>query len=75
MAPIWAQADEGSSGYATSSSTNSEPGGLVAWADAFGELAGKLTRFDMPSNGVVNAEARVKLAGLSGVVGWQREVV
>ena len=75
MAPILAQADEGSSGYATSSSTNSEPAGIVAWVDAFGELAGKLTRFDMPSNGVVNAEARVKLAGLSGVVGWQREVV
>ena len=69
MAPILAQADEGSSGYATSSSTNSEPEGIVAWVDAFGELAGKLTRFDMPSNGVVNAEASVKLADLSGVFG------
>ncbi|MGE6779291.1 hypothetical protein ACQKFL_16785 [Vreelandella titanicae] len=69
MVPILAQAAEGSSGYATSSSTNSEPGGLVAWADAFGELAGAFTRFDMPTNGVVNAEANVKLADLSGVFG------
>lgn len=69
MAPILAQAGEGSSGYATSSSTNSEPEGIVAWVDAFGELAGKFTRFDMPSNGVVNVEASVKLADLSEVLG------
>ncbi len=67
--------DIGSSGYATSSSTNSEPKRIIAWVDAFTELAGKLTRFDMPSNGVVNAEASVKFTELRGVFGWQREVV